>query len=117
MKPLCLDTLSPEDRVYLGNMSAHPGYQVLKKLISDACKQATEAVIKLDPADDQYDRKLKALQFTARAVNDFSSTLLKSVEMHSLMAAAEDAKKEEGGSEEQTITVGNPLKRRLANKQ
>lgn len=112
MKPLCIDTLTSEERIYLGNMASHPGFIVFKKLVADACKQATEEVVRLDPVDDGYERKLKALQFSARAINQFSAMLIKSIEMHSLAAVLEEENKELEEQEEVVeIRVGNPLAR------
>lgn len=78
---LCKD-LNTIEKVTLGNMSLHPGYEVFKQMISEACRNATEAVIKLDPISDNYEKKLVVLQAKARTLNDFSASLLASIEWH-----------------------------------
>ena len=79
MKLLCDGELTMEEKSYLARLSVDPGFVVLKKLMGDACQKATEDVIKLDPTIEDYDKKLAALHWTARSMNDFSATLIKSV--------------------------------------
>ena len=70
MDPFCYETLTQEQRLYLSSFAKHPGFIVLKKMMEDACRQATTAVIKLNPDDKDFDIKLKNRQMTARIVND-----------------------------------------------
>ena len=74
--------LDDVEKAYLGNLSRHEGFKVLKKLGDAACRQATEAVISLDPLTDNYPAKLASLQNTARAINSFCSSFFGSVEWH-----------------------------------
>ena len=74
--------LDEVEKAYLGNLSRHEGFKVLRKLGEDACKKATEAVISLDPTTDNYPVKLASLQTTARAINSFCSSFFGSVEWH-----------------------------------
>lgn len=82
MQMLCRDGLSVEERMYLSNLSIHPGFLVLKKMIQEACQKANEQVISLNPVDPDFDRKLKVLVVTARAMNSFAASLIKSVQAH-----------------------------------
>jgi hypothetical protein len=80
-KRLC-DDLTQEERIYLANLSYHDGFRVLKKLMEDCCRKATEEVIKLNPNSDNYIQNLTSLQQTSRAMNDFSASVLASVQWH-----------------------------------
>lgn len=90
MEPLSYEGLSFEDKMYLGGLEKHPGFPVLKKLMEDACLQATAKAISTDPEDPAYDTKLKARQLIARVTNDVCATLLKSIVMHSEAGKIED---------------------------
>ena len=93
-KPLLMDELSLPDKVMLGQTSLTPGYKVLIRMIEAGCKKATEDTIKADPEDVNYDQILRARQQYSRAVNRFSTLLLKSVEYHMEHGAAEEQQKE-----------------------
>lgn len=82
MDPLCYDDLNLEEKIYLEGMTKHPGFKVMEKLLFDACKKSTDAVVKLDPTSDSYRRQLPNLQIIARVTNDVCGTLLKSIAMH-----------------------------------
>lgn len=86
--PLLLDTLTETERLNLAALKHHPGFPVLEKMLMEACKRATEEVIKLDPTEEGYERKLKALQSKARDRNEFSLLVLQSIDWQSAMAAA-----------------------------
>lgn len=77
--PLLMDELQPGERASLAALQKHPGFSVLEKLMMAACKRATEDVIQLNPADEGYERKLKALQGRARERNEFFLLVLGSV--------------------------------------
>lgn len=86
--PLLSDSLSETQRLSLSSLKQHPGFAVLELMMMEACKRATEEVIKLDPSEEGYERKLKALQSRARDRNEFSLLILMSVDWQSAMAAA-----------------------------
>lgn len=79
---LLRDSLSEYEQVALAQLKHHPGYVVLVKLMEEACTLANAEPIKLDPDDDKYDDKLKNRTLYARSINDFCSSVLKSVEIH-----------------------------------
>jgi hypothetical protein len=94
-KMLCRECLSLEERVYLANLSQHPGFAVLKKLMDEACQQATRKAIALDPEDPQYEHKLKARHLEARTMNDFAASVILSIKAHvESMEAEENETKE-----------------------
>lgn len=76
------ENLPLEDRIVLAQMTQQPGWQVLVKMMAEACRTATEAVIKLEPGSERYQERLAGLQSTARAMNKFSAELLDSVKVH-----------------------------------
>jgi len=81
--PLLAGELTLTQRVSLASLKQHPGFPVLEQLLMAACKRATEEVIKLDPIEEGYERKLKALQLKARERNEFSLLILGSIEWQS----------------------------------
>lgn len=107
MDPLNYEGLNTQEKLYLGSLSKHPGYVVLRKLMDDACRQATELVIKLNPEDPQYDAKLKARQIVARTTNDVCATLIKSIVMHTEAGVVEEQiSKSEEALEEVHASLG-----------
>lgn len=78
MAMLLGESLTLTEKVILANMTLHEGWKVLQKLMNEACTKANEAVIKLDPADTNYDRQVKVLQSRARNMNEFCLSVLKS---------------------------------------
>jgi len=91
--PLLASELTLTERVSLASLRQHPGFSVLEKLLMSACKRATEAVIKLDPTEEGYERKLKALQSQARERNEFSLLLLRSIDWQAEAVAAQEEEK------------------------
>jgi hypothetical protein len=92
--PLLANELTPTEQVSLAALKQYPGFSVLEKLLMEACKRATEDVIKLDPVEEGYERKLKALQSRARERNEFSLLVLGSVEWQIAMAAPAEREEE-----------------------
>jgi hypothetical protein len=78
--PLLMGELTETERISLAALKQHPGYAVLEKIFMAACRRATEDMIKLDPAEEGYERKLKALQSRARERNEFSLLILRSID-------------------------------------
>lgn len=91
MQPLKYTSLTLQEKNALKDMMQHPGFAVQKKLFDDACRQANEALIKLNPEDADYDRLAKTRHMTARLTNEVCATLIKSIIMHSESAKIENA--------------------------
>lgn len=85
--PLLADGLSTAERVSLGMLAAHPGYVVLEKMIRAAVDRANAKVMKVDPADANYNRVLSATQQEARATNTFAMLVLRSIAYHTQVGA------------------------------
>jgi hypothetical protein len=86
--------LTFEERMSLAQLVQQPGWKILVKLMADACRRATEEVIKLDPGGERYDQKLAGLQTMARAMNKFTADVLDSVKLHQRTAVQEAQQRE-----------------------
>jgi hypothetical protein len=91
MATLLIPDLSPQKKALLAAISGHEGFFVLKEIMEEMCRIATAKTIQLDPMVDNYDKKLASLQQTARAMNDFSSSLLKTMIWHADEARSEQS--------------------------
>lgn len=83
--------LTTAERITLAQLTNHPGFDVLVKLIETECEEATKAVIKLDPekAGSNYAQILESRQLTARAINGFAKRLLRNIEYSNKLAVIE----------------------------
>lgn len=81
-EPLLMHELTDIERVALQSLIQQPGWKVIEKLHETACRRATEAVIKVNPEEEGYERLLTALQSKARERNEFSGLILRSVQYH-----------------------------------
>ena len=81
--------LNHEERILLAQLTTQPGWKVLVKLMAEACRNATEEVIKLNPVAERYAEQVVGLQTTARAMNKFSAEVLDSVKLHQHRALKE----------------------------
>lgn len=107
MEPLMYAGLNPQKRLYLRAIIEHPGFAVVRELLEDACRQATQAVIKLNPEDENYDTLVKARQMTARLTNELAGMLIKSMIMHAETSKMETAAKTEETVEAKPTLVGS----------
>lgn len=98
-RTLLVENLSYEDRISLAQLTTAPGWKILVKLMAEACRKATEEVIKLDPTVDRYPEKVAALQTTARAMNKFSGDVLDSIKIHQRSAIDEARQRDESNIE------------------
>jgi hypothetical protein len=78
--------LTQTERLYLQSLTHHDGYAVLEKLFNEACRIATEDVMKADPEDPKYDFIVKARQQRARNINEFCGAVLKSIKGNIVVA-------------------------------
>src|ERR1700735_4627835 len=86
--------LTFEEGIALAQLVTQPGWKIVVRLIAEACRRATEAVIKLDPGVERYEQKLIGLQTTSRAMNKFAADVLDSVKLHHRKAVQEAQRKE-----------------------
>ncbi len=92
-QPLMMDDLSPIKKAALAGLVQHPGWAVVEELHMDACKRATEDVLKQDPTQEGHERKVLALQLRARERNEFSLLILSSVQYHISAAQTQELEK------------------------
>ncbi len=83
------ENLTHEERILLAQLTTVPGWTILVRMMAEACRNATEAVIKLDPTTERYQEKLVAMQSMARSINKFSTDVLDSVKVHQRSAVKE----------------------------
>lgn len=76
------EKLDFESRLTLAQLTRHPGWPILVKMMGEACRNANEEVIKLDPTLPRYPEILVGLQTSARAMNQFSADILDSMKVH-----------------------------------
>ncbi len=85
--PLLLDgEITAAEMVLLGQLSNHPGYAVLERLIRASVDRANAKVVQLSPEHPNYGRVLAAFQQEARAQNAFAHSVLKTVASYSKQA-------------------------------
>jgi TRAP-type mannitol/chloroaromatic compound transport system substrate-binding protein len=88
------DGLPFEERLALAQLVNQPGWKILVKLMAEACRTATQEVIKLKPTQERYSEVLAGLQTTAHAMNKFSAEVLDSVKLHQRNAVLEAQQRE-----------------------
>lgn len=98
------EALPFDERIQLAQLTLQPGWMVLVRLMAEACREATEAVVRLDPTAERYQERLAGLQTTARAMNKFSAEVLDSVKVHKDRAVSEAQKNENPEKEEKSTT-------------
>ena len=86
--------LSYDERIGLAQLVNQPGWKILVRLMAEACRNATEEVIKLKPTTERYPEVLAGLQTTAHAMNKFSAEVLDSVKVHQRTAVQEAQQRE-----------------------
>lgn len=83
-----------EERLALAQLVNQPGWKILVKLMAEACRVATEEVIKIKPTQERYSEVLAGLQTTAHAMHKFSAEVLDSVKLHQRNAVKEAQQRE-----------------------
>lgn len=83
------EKLTFEERLSLAQLTNQPGWKILVRIMAEACREATEEVIRLNPTTERYPEVLTGLQTTARAMNKFSSDVLDSVKVQQRRAIEE----------------------------
>lgn len=104
-KPLMMDELTPLKRAALTSLAAHPGWAVVEEMHMDACKRATEDVLKIDQVDDGAERRILSLQLRARERSEFSLLILGSIDWH-IKAAQTIVQEQEAKPSENPILQG-----------
>lgn len=88
------DGLPFEERLALAQLVNQPGWKIFVKLMAEACRHATEEVIKVKPTQERYSEVLAGLQTTAHAMHVFSADVLDAVKLHQRSAVKEAQQRE-----------------------
>jgi hypothetical protein len=113
-EPLLFDELTMPQRTALAGLAHHPGFEVLVSIMNRSCDIINSRLVKLDPEDPEYEKKLSRLHLQSRTVNEFCSNILKSIQFHELVAIRNQQVSEEEiraaiKAAEPKIKPGNPL--------
>lgn len=113
-EPLLFDELTMPQRTALANLVHHPGFEVLVMIMNKSCDVINSRLVKLDPQDSEYEKQLSRLHLQSRTVNEFCSSVLKSIQFHERMAVLHQQMSEEEiraaiSEAEPKIKSGNPL--------
>lgn len=113
-EPLLYDEITSQQRTALASLTHHPGYEVLQTIMSKSCERINARLVKLDPLDPEYEKKLTRLHLQSRTVNEFCSSVLKSVALQERIAVLSQQMSEQEiraviESAESKVKPGNPL--------
>ena len=113
-EPLLFDELNSQQRTALANLSHHPGYDVLLMIFNKSCERINARLLKLDPEDAEYDKKVTRLHLISKTVNEFCSKILKSIQIHEQIAVLSQQMSEQEiraaiEAAEPRTKPGNPL--------
>ena len=72
--------LTFEEKMILGSLTGYPGFHILVKLMEEKCEEATRKVIGLRADTPDYVKVLQRCQLEARAMHDFSRSILDSIQ-------------------------------------
>lgn len=108
-----LPELSPQKQELLRTLAHQPGFEVLVELFDGACAMFNQRLVKLNPEDRDYDRKLRDHHLECRMVNEFCSAVLKAIDYHSAAVSTResDSKSEQDdllNAVQQLLRPGNP---------
>lgn len=111
-----LPELSPHKQEMLRLLAHQPGFEVLVELFDGACAMVNARLVKLNPDDKDYDRKLRDHHISCRVVNEFCSTVLKAIDYHSAVVNTresedDDERKQLIEAAAQLLRPGNPYGR------
>jgi hypothetical protein len=80
-KILCPDLSAAEKTMLLQTINT-PGWKVVVKITNEACLQATQDIIRLNPESQDYERVNATRAARARTMTEFSNSLMKAVYTH-----------------------------------
>ena len=113
-EPLLFDELNSQQRTALANLSHHPGYDVLLMIFNKSCERINARLLKLDPEDAEYDKKVTRLHLISKTVNEFCLSVVKSIQIHEQIAVLSQQMSEQEiraaiEAAEPRTKPGNPL--------
>jgi hypothetical protein len=113
-EPLLFDELNSQQQTALANLSHHPGYDVLLMIFNKSCERINARLLKLDPEDAEYDKKVTRLHLISKTVNEFCLSVVKSIQIHEQIAVLSQQMSEQEiraaiEAAEPRTKPGNPL--------
>lgn len=82
MAKMLLRDLTLQEQLALASLAQHPGFEILTRLMDEACRLKAAEVIRLDPSKADYKTQLEQLALMARATNEFCASIRASVLTH-----------------------------------
>lgn len=88
------EDLTDEEGIALAQLVNQPGWKILVRLIAEACRRSTAAVVKVKPGTPNKQQVIEDLQGVAYATNKFAADVLDSVKLHQRRAVKEAQRRE-----------------------
>jgi len=113
-----LPELHPQKQELLRLLAHQPGFQVLVELFDAACASLNQRLVKLNPEDRDYERKLRDHHLECRVVNEFCSAVLKAIDYHTGAVNMRETESQESEDRlieaaTQLLRPGNPYGRKV----
>jgi hypothetical protein len=108
VKPLLMEELTHHERIALRQVTHMPGWEVAMKILAAGCTEAANDISKLNPQEDDYERKVAERGRHSFSVNKYSARLQKSFIYHVevLMAQAKAEQTEADNAVARTFGIG-----------
>lgn len=105
------EQLTHEEGIALAQLVNQPGWKILVRIIAEACRRSTEAVVKVKPGTPNRAQIIDELQSVSFATNSFATQVLDSVKLHQRKAVQEAQRREKPAEEqpEQTPRFRMPI--------
>lgn len=110
--PLLMNELTPQERIALRQVTHMPGWEVAMRILAAGCTEAANDISKLNPQEDDYERKVAERGRHSFSVNKYSARVQKSfiyhVEVLKAQAKAEEAEVNNAVARTFGIGLANP---------
>jgi hypothetical protein len=81
-KKILCPNLTPMKRALLLQTISTPGWEVVIEIANAACDEATKAIVRINPEDENADRAVVVRQQSARNMSEFSEQFFRSIHEH-----------------------------------
>lgn len=83
-----------DEGIALAQLVNQPGWKVFVRIVAEACRLSTAAVVKVKPGTPNRQQVIDDLQSVAYATNKFAADVLDSVKLHQRKAVQEAQRRE-----------------------